>query len=231
MTIYKSSVAMLAALTALVLCGVPDAIAQQSASQQPPAQSQPSSASQDANQQQATWPTQETAPSAPAPNANAPQQTPAPSSTAPAPATKPRVVLGPDGNPQPPAAQQNRGTTVDPSAGPLAPAPAQPAPSQTPAQDTTQPATPQPQTEMQQKPTPAPEPLGTAAAESVRTAGNSASKPAGEAVAPARQHRMRSMLIKLGAIAAVGVAVGSVAAMSRGTPSTPPNSSTTATTK
>lgn len=88
---------------------------------------------------------------------------------------------------------------------------------------------------MTQKPTkpqpPAPEPLGTAAAEGVRTAGNGASKPAGAAIAPAKQRRMRSLLIKLGVVAAAGVAVGTVAALSRKTPSNPPNTTSSASTR
>jgi hypothetical protein len=39
------------------------------------------------------------------------------------------------------------------------------------------------------------------------------------------------LLIKLGAIAAVGVAVGTVAALSRGTPGNPPNTTASASTR
>lgn len=121
--------------------------------------------------------------------------------------------------------QTNRGTTVDPSAAPLAPSQPQSlpdAPSATGQQDQTA----QPQTQMTQRPTPpppAPAPVGAAAAEGIRTAGNAASKPAGAAIAPAKQGQMRSLLIKLGAVAAAGVAIGTVYALSRGTSSTPPN--------
>ena len=64
-------------------------------------------------------------------------------------------------------------------------------------------------------------PLGTAAAEKARTAGGGASRPAGVAIAPAKQKRSRGLLIKLGALAAAGAAVGTVYALSRGTGSLP----------
>ncbi len=267
MTVYKGSVRLLIAVTAFALCGAPEALAQtqtaapqqgtasgasQDTTQQamPPAQTAPQNPAPGAQpgttQQTNTWPTQDTTAPAPANNAGSANTAPAPSQTAPQtspdanaqtqPAEKQRVVLAPGG--QPAASQQNRGTTVDPSAAPIAPSQnAQPAvPTQTPEEQSQQqqPNAPQPQTQMQQKPTqqkPSPEPLGTAAAESVRTTGNGASKPAGAAVAPAKQHRVRSLLIKLGAVAAVGVAVGSVAAMTKGTPSTPPNTTTSTATR
>ncbi|HMF89985.1 MAG TPA: hypothetical protein VKL40_05030 [Candidatus Angelobacter sp.] len=68
------------------------------------------------------------------------------------------------------------------------------------------------------------EPQGAATAEKVSTAGGAAAKPAGAAIAPPRQHRTRSLLIKVGALAAAGVAAGTVYALSRGTPSVPPGS-------
>jgi len=66
------------------------------------------------------------------------------------------------------------------------------------------------------------EPVGTAAAESVETTGVAASKPAGAAIAPAKQRRTRSLLIKVGAIVGAGVAIGTVAALSSASPSRPP---------
>jgi hypothetical protein len=257
MTFNKILVRPLVAALAFALCGVPDALAQ--AQQSPATTAAPTGASQDATQQpiqssttpqQQNWPTQDsTVPSSStpaAPNATAPgtttpdaTQQPAPTqpSTAPDASQRERVVLGPGGQTQSPSAQQNRGTTVDPSAGPLAPAPnAQPsAPTVTPEAQTQAPNSPKPQTEPAQPPAakqqPSPEPLGTAAAEGVKTAGNGASKPAGSAIAPAKQNRKRSLLIKLGAIAAVGVAVGTVAALSRGTPGNPPNTTASASTR
>jgi hypothetical protein len=42
------------------------------------------------------------------------------------------------------------------------------------------------------------------------------------AIAPAKQHQVRSFLIKLGAIAGGAVAIGTVYALSRSSPSRPP---------
>jgi anti-anti-sigma factor len=65
------------------------------------------------------------------------------------------------------------------------------------------------------------EPVGTAAAEFIKTTGVAASKPAGSAIAPAKQRRARSILIKVAAIAGAGVAVGAVVALSAASPSHP----------
>ncbi|MGE0406666.1 MAG: hypothetical protein AB7O65_10215 [Candidatus Korobacteraceae bacterium] len=65
-------------------------------------------------------------------------------------------------------------------------------------------------------------PAGAAGAQAGDVAGGAASTPAGSAIAPTRQREVRSFLIKLGAIAAAGAAVGAVYALSRGTASTPP---------
>jgi hypothetical protein len=68
------------------------------------------------------------------------------------------------------------------------------------------------------------EPVGTAAAESIQITGVAASRPAGAAVAPAKQRRVRSILIKVGALVGAGVAVGTTMALSQGSPSKPPGS-------
>jgi len=65
------------------------------------------------------------------------------------------------------------------------------------------------------------EPVGTAAAQPVNTTGVAASNPAGAAIAPAKQRRARSFLIKVGALVGAGVAVGTVVALSSGSPSRP----------
>jgi hypothetical protein len=67
-------------------------------------------------------------------------------------------------------------------------------------------------------------PLGTAAAEIGNASGSAASKPAGVAIAPAKQHQSRSLLIKIGAVVGVGVALGTVMALSSSSPSRPPGS-------
>ena len=67
-------------------------------------------------------------------------------------------------------------------------------------------------------------PVGTAAAEKPETVGVAGSNASGAAVAPAKPKRTRALLIKIGAIVGAGVAVGTVAALSSGSPSRPPGS-------
>lgn len=70
---------------------------------------------------------------------------------------------------------------------------------------------------------PAPQrPVGTAAAEAPPTSGIAASQPAGVAIAPAKQRRVRTIVLKVGAIVAGGVALGTVIALTEATPSKPP---------
>lgn len=160
---------------------------------------------QQSSQQQGTQPATQSSPSQPANPAN----------TQPAPAQSQK----------PPASQpSNSGTTVNPSQGPLQPVTTypeasgteqnQPPPDLNP-QTTTVPEAPKPKQQPSQ-------PVGAATAEKVPTAGGAAAKPAGAAIAPAKQHQTRSLLIKIGAIAAAGVAAGTVFALSRGTSSRPP---------
>ncbi len=117
--------------------------------------------------------------------------------------------------------------TVNPSQAPLAPPPSNEEQPTTiyegnpPTAPTPQTNNVQSQTQQQQRPK---EPLGAATAGTVATEGGGASKPAGTAIAPAKQHQVRSFLIKFGAIAAAGVAIGTVYALSKGTSSVPPNS-------
>ena len=66
------------------------------------------------------------------------------------------------------------------------------------------------------------QPVGTAAAEGISPTGTAASEPAGVAVAPAKQHQKRNLLIALGAVAGGAIALGTVAALSKGSPSNPP---------
>lgn len=65
-------------------------------------------------------------------------------------------------------------------------------------------------------------PEGTAAAQVAKTKGGAASRPAGAAIAPAKQRRTRSLLIKMGVITGAGVALGSVYALTHGSPARPP---------
>ena len=128
---------------------------------------------------------------------------------------------------QQPQQPSNQGVTVNPAQAPLAPPPSteeQPTtiyegnPPNAPTPQTTNA---QPQNQQQQQPN---QPLGAATAGTVATEGGGASRPAGTAIAPAKQHQVRSFLIKLGAVAAAGVAIGTVYALSKGTSSVPPNS-------
>jgi hypothetical protein len=113
------------------------------------------------------------------------------------------------------------GTTVNPSQAPLQPITTYPDASGTQQPSTNAPA----QTSIPEGPRPKQqpgEPVGAAAAERVPTAGGAAAKPAGVAIAPAKQHQTRSLLIKVGAALAAGAAVGTVFALSHATSSTPP---------
>jgi len=65
-------------------------------------------------------------------------------------------------------------------------------------------------------------PIGTAAAEAPKVIGITAAQPAGVAIAPAKQRRVRRIVIKVGAIVGAGVAVGTVIALTAGTSSKPP---------
>ena len=68
------------------------------------------------------------------------------------------------------------------------------------------------------------QPQGAAAARVLHTTGTAASQPAGAAIAPAKQRRSRSFLIRMGVLAAAGIAVGSVVTLSSASPSKPPGS-------
>lgn len=62
-------------------------------------------------------------------------------------------------------------------------------------------------------------PLGAAAAPDIKPTGVTGSMLSGAAIAPAKQRRVRIILISLGVIAAAGIAVGTVAALSHASPS------------
>ena len=165
----------------------------------------------------------------------APATTPTPATPVPATGTQARPAApapAQQGTAQPGGTPGQSGATVDPSQGPLEPVPSQAAPEALPSAETPapqagaqQPAQDEtvvdrlPDKPAPQKPT---EPVGTATAQRGRTAGGAASKPAGTAIAPAKQRQVRSFLIKLGAIAGAGIALGTVYMLSRKTSSTPP---------
>ena len=85
--------------------------------------------------------------------------------------------------------------------------PAAPAASGTPSQET--PKT--PQASMQQ-------PLGTAAAPDMTPGGAPASRPAGAAMAAGKQKRAHVLAVRIGLLVGAGIAVGTVAGLSLGSP-------------
>lgn len=68
---------------------------------------------------------------------------------------------------------------------------------------------------------PANNPVGTAVAPYEETSGVTASRPAGAVIAPAKQRRRRSILIKIGIVVGAAAAVGTVVALSHASPSQP----------
>ena len=189
----------------LALCGIPELLQ---------AQSMPGTRSQTEAppvQDQRTPP--DVPPAAPAALPDAPstaqdpqtvaQNTPAPPAT-----------TAPGQNPAPPQTSPNQAPPAQ-TAPPQNGATGAPVAATTPAPNQAPPAQTGPA-----KPTQ--EPAGAAAAESGVTTGGAASKPAGMAIAPAKQRQVRSFLIKMAAIAAGGAAIGTVVALSKGSPSKPP---------
>lgn len=65
-------------------------------------------------------------------------------------------------------------------------------------------------------------PVGTAAAAAPGVNGVTAAQPAGVAIAPAKQHRVRTIILRTGAILGAGAAIGTIIALTEATPSKPP---------
>lgn len=205
----------LVVLLVLGLCGVPQAVAQS-------AQSLPDAASH-------TWEQQQTEIAAVLPQQQ--EQQPQPEEQQPA---EEEQLPETDAEESTPAEQQPADPTqpspVDPTQGPLQPIPTEQ--QEQPQTETFETPATQPQTQrMEQQAPPArqPAPAGTAAAERGPVAGGAASKPAGTAIAPVKQRQVRSFLIKMGAVLAGAAALGTVYALSKSSPSTPPGSPTTGT--
>jgi hypothetical protein len=78
-----------------------------------------------------------------------------------------------------------------------------------------------PQSDSNQQQNDFPKPVGTAAAPYQKTTGVAASRPAGAVIAPAKQHRARTILIRISLVVGAAVAVGTVVALSRESPSRP----------
>ncbi|MGA2743922.1 MAG: hypothetical protein ABSE44_04430 [Candidatus Sulfotelmatobacter sp.] len=85
--------------------------------------------------------------------------------------------------------------------------------------ETSHATTAQDQTQQSQQPQ---RPVGTAAAEGPKVNGITAAQPAEIAIAPGKQHRVRTIVIKVGAIVGAGIALGTVIALSEATPTKPP---------
>jgi len=66
-----------------------------------------------------------------------------------------------------------------------------------------------------------PKPVGSAAAPYEKTTGVAASRPAGAVIAPAKQRRARSILIRVSIVVGAAVAIGTVVALSHGSPNRP----------
>ncbi len=73
----------------------------------------------------------------------------------------------------------------------------------------------------QDAPQTAPEPVGTAVAPYEKTVGVASSRPAGAVIAPAKQRRAHSLLIKVGLIVGGAAAIGTIVALSKASPSRP----------
>jgi cytoskeletal protein RodZ len=80
----------------------------------------------------------------------------------------------------------------------------------------------EPQAQQKQDQAKKDQPVGTAAAEGPAVKGITAAEPAGVAMAPGKQRRVRTIIIKVGAIVGAGAAVGTVIALTAGTSSKPP---------
>jgi cytoskeletal protein RodZ len=86
------------------------------------------------------------------------------------------------------------------------------------------PSAPTPQPAQQapaQQQAPPQQPVGTAAAPYEKPTGVPGSRPAGAAIAPAKQRRVRAIAIRVGIVLAAGAAVGAVVGLSKATHSTP----------
>jgi hypothetical protein len=215
MTVQNRITRILSTLLVAGLCSAPLLRAQQT---NPSTPQQAPQTSQQSQQPTTTQPAQTIPP------ATTDQAQPN-NATAPAPATAPAQNTQPaaPANQNQPQQPVSPGTSVNPSQGPLQPVTTypdasgsqqdQPSPNAQP-QATTVPDAPKPKTQT--------EPVGAATAESVPTTGGAAARPAGIAIAPAKQHQTRSLLLKIGAVAAAGAALGTIFALSHSTSSTPP---------
>lgn len=125
------------------------------------------------------------------------------------------LLIAPLAQAAPVARQQEASGTVDQTSRQSTPAQQQSTPAQ--QQPAQRPNAPEPQ----QTNTNTTEPVGTAAAPYESPVGAAVSRPAGAAIAPAKQKRRRSFLIRMGLVVGAAVAVGTVVALSKASPSRP----------
>jgi hypothetical protein len=140
-----------------------------------------------------------------APPVGAPNSQPAPVPRAPENAPPPAGAATPDAS----QSQQPPGASTPPDTGQPQQQPSQPElkpPSSRPAE----PAQPNPDA-----------PVGTAVAPYEKGVGVGASRPAGAVIAPAKQRRTRSFLVKSALVIGAAVAVGTVVGLSNASPSRP----------
>lgn len=105
---------------------------------------------------------------------------------------------------------------------PNAPQPAQQAQAANPTQNQNQNnAASLPQTRVDNGQSSSSQPVGTAAAPLIKPVGVAASRPAGAAIAPAKQRRIRVLAIRWGLILGGAIALGTVAAATMGSPRRP----------
>lgn len=94
-----------------------------------------------------------------------------------------------------------------------------------PKQDDPLPDAPQPQSTQTPGQQPSPVPSGAAGAQAAKVKGAPVAQPVGAAVAPARQRGHHSLLIKLGVLAAAGIAAGAAVGLAERSPARPPGTS------
>jgi len=93
--------------------------------------------------------------------------------------------------------------------------------SQPAATQTQTPQAPAPPSSSDQSPSGITRPIGTAAAPSEPVTGVAATRPVGAAIAPAKQRRARAILIRMSIVIGAAVAIGTVVALSKASPSRP----------
>lgn len=123
-------------------------------------------------------------------------------------------------NPQQQQPAQPQTATANESDTPNAPAPSQQQSSPVVPGLETRPTDPAPgQQQFQDNPNA--RPVGTAAAPLTRPTGIAASRPAGAAIAPGKQKRVRPIVIRVAIIVGAAAAIGAVAGLSKSSPSRP----------